>query len=61
MLDEASRKAMASRGGKRSHELGLRHVFTQEEAVAAGRKGGIASAASRAQAKAQRTEGAASE
>jgi general stress protein YciG len=35
-------KEIASRGGKRVHELGKGHRFTHEEAVAAGSKGGKA-------------------
>ena len=34
------RKVIARRGGQRAHELGKAHIWTTEEAVAAGKKGG---------------------
>lgn len=33
-------RAIASRGGKAAHALGRAHIFTPQEASAAGRKGG---------------------
>lgn len=38
---------IAAMGGRKTHELGKRHVITQEEAAEYGRKGGIASGLSR--------------
>jgi uncharacterized protein len=38
---------IASEGGKSAHKAGTAHEFTSEEAKAAGRKGGLASQASR--------------
>ncbi len=34
--------AIASKGGKAAHAAGTAHVFTSDEARAAGRKGGLA-------------------
>lgn len=39
-LSAERRKEIASQGGKAAHRLGRAHVFTREEAQAAGRKGG---------------------
>jgi uncharacterized protein len=47
-MSPEERKAAASRGGKEVHIQGRAHVFTPEEARAAGRKGGIACSADRA-------------
>lgn len=33
-------RAIAARGGRRAHELGVAHEWSAEEAKAAGRKGG---------------------
>jgi general stress protein YciG len=41
-MSQASRSAIASRGGKAAHAQGKAHTFTREEAQAAGRKGGAA-------------------
>ena len=41
-LSDAERRRVASLGGKAAHAKGKRHVFTHEEARAAGRKGGVA-------------------
>ncbi len=41
-LTDAERRWVASLGGKAAHAKGKRHVFTSEEARAAGRKGGVA-------------------
>ncbi len=42
-MDQAKRRAIASKGGKTAHEKGTAHEWTTEEARAAGRKGGMAS------------------
>lgn len=34
-------KEVAQKGGKKAHELGRAHEFTEEEAKAAGRRGGM--------------------
>lgn len=34
------RRAIASMGGKKAHEVGTAHQFTTEEAIVAGKKGG---------------------
>ena len=39
-MDPEKQKAIASKGGKRSHELGRAHKFTPEEARIAGKVGG---------------------
>lgn len=39
----STRKAIASKGGKKAHAMGTAHTWTREEAKQAGRKGGIAS------------------
>ena len=39
--------AIASKGGKAAHEQGRAHVFTPDEARAAGRKGGSVTGANR--------------
>lgn len=36
------RRAIASMGGKKAHEVGTAHQFTTEEAKVAGKKGGSA-------------------
>lgn len=41
-MSQEKRSAIASLGGKRSHELGRGHVFSSKEATVAGRKGGLA-------------------
>jgi len=45
--DEATRKAIASRGGKTSQANGNAHKFSSEEGAKAGRKGGKRVAADR--------------
>ncbi len=40
-MDPAKQREIASKGGKRSHELGTAHAFTSEEATVAGKKGGV--------------------
>jgi general stress protein YciG len=46
-MDPEKVKAISSKGGKAAHVAGTAHEFTREEAVAAGRKGGLAHHASR--------------
>jgi len=41
MQDKNRQKQIASMGGKAAHGKGRAHVFTKEEAKAAGRKGGL--------------------
>lgn len=41
--DQARLKEVAGKGGRTAHANGNAHEFTHEEAVAAGRKGGLAS------------------
>lgn len=41
-MDREVQREIASRGGKRAHELGLAHEWTSEEAAIAGQKGGRA-------------------
>jgi uncharacterized protein len=41
-MSSEKQKEIASLGGKAAHAKGTAHEFTREEAVAAGRKGGIA-------------------
>jgi DNA-binding protein Fis len=43
----AQRRAIASQGGRKLHELGLAHRFTSEEARSAGRQGGLTTGANR--------------
>ena len=47
LLTVEQRKAIASKGGRSCFEQGKSRQWTKEEAVAAGRKGGIASRVSR--------------
>lgn len=42
-MDPEKQRAIASKGGRRAHEIGKGHEWTPEEAAAAGRKGGKAS------------------
>lgn len=39
-MPPAQRKAIASKGGVRAHQLGTAHTWTRDEAIAAGSKGG---------------------
>ena len=41
LLSHAQMRTNASAGGKRSHQLGVAHKFTPEEARAAGHVGGV--------------------
>ena len=49
-MDKQKQKEIASKGGKAAHQKGTAHEFTSEEARIAGRKGGAASRARRANA-----------
>lgn len=40
--DKAKQREVASKGGKRAHELGTAHKWDSESARVAGRKGGLA-------------------
>lgn len=40
-LTPERRKEISSKGGRMAHEIGVAHRFTKEEAVEAGRKGGL--------------------
>jgi hypothetical protein len=42
-MDPAVRREIARKGGRMAHHLKRAHVWTHEEAQAAGRKGGLAS------------------
>ena len=44
-MDPARVKEISSLGGKRAHEMGRAHQFTRDEAISAGRKGGLTSQA----------------
>lgn len=46
-MDPATRRKIASKGGRAAHERGTAHEFSSEEAKAAGRKGGRARAKNR--------------
>lgn len=46
-MDKDKVRTIAALGGKTSHAKGTAHEWTAEEAAAAGRKGGLASAARR--------------
>jgi general stress protein YciG len=46
-LSPEQRRAIASKGGRTAHEKGTAHRFTEEEARAAGKKGGQIIAADR--------------
>jgi general stress protein YciG len=43
LISPERRREISRMGGKAAHEAGTAHEFTQEEARAAGRKGGMAS------------------
>lgn len=43
-LDQSKRREVSSKGGRAAHAKGTAHMWTSEEASAAGRKGGAASA-----------------
>lgn len=40
-MDSEKQREVASRGGKAAHSKGTAHEFTSEEAIEAGRKGGL--------------------
>lgn len=46
-LDKARLVEIARKGGQMAHEKGTAHQWTSEEAVEAGKKGGLASGLSR--------------
>lgn len=48
LMSLEKRREIASKGGKRAHEMGLAHEWNSEEAKAAGRKGGLTVSADRA-------------
>lgn len=48
-MDPEERKKIASKGGRRAHEIGRAHEFTSEEARVAGRIGGQHSHAGRSE------------
>lgn len=50
-MDQATRTDIARKGGKSAHAKGTAHEWTADEATAAGRKGGRASAASKKKAR----------
>lgn len=41
-MDADKKRLISSKGGKAAHAKGTAHKFTREEAIAAGRKGGLA-------------------
>lgn len=43
-LDQSKRREVSSKGGRAAHAKGTAHMWSREEASAAGRKGGVASA-----------------
>jgi hypothetical protein len=47
-MDETTQRRIAAMGGRASHQSGRGHQFTEEEARAAGRKGGDAVSRDRA-------------
>ena len=47
-MDPSRQKELAQRGGKAAHELGRAHEFSEDEARAAGKKGGASLAKNRA-------------
>lgn len=54
-MDHEKRRAICVKGGKAAQAKGTAHVWTSEEAAAAGRKGGKRSAELKAAKKAART------
>jgi general stress protein YciG len=46
-MDPQRQRELAALGGRTAHAKGTAHEFTTEEAVAAGRKGGLAAKAKR--------------
>ena len=40
-MDEAKQRLIASLGGKAAHEQGVAHQWSRQEAIAAGKKGGL--------------------
>lgn len=54
-MDKAKQREIASKGGKAAHKQGTAHEWTSEEAIQAGRKGGLTGHARRRRAR-QSTE-----
>lgn len=52
-MDPELQRAISSKGGRVAHQQGVAHVFTHDEAKAAGRKGGLAT---HARLRAEKTE-----
>jgi uncharacterized protein len=46
-LDPSKLRELSARGGRAAHKAGTAHEFTREEAVEAGRKGGLNAASVR--------------
>ena len=46
-MSPEQQRAIAAQGGKAAHEQGRAHIFTTEEAIAAGKKGGAATSSNR--------------
>lgn len=44
-MAKARVRSLAQQGGRMAHEMGVAHTFSSDEARAAGRKGGLATAA----------------
>lgn len=42
-MDRDKRREISRKGGQMAHRLGTAHIWTPEEASAAGKKGGVAS------------------
>jgi len=40
-MSQEQQRAIASLGGKAAHAMGRAHTYTREEAIIAGRKGGL--------------------
>lgn len=55
-MSAEKKRAIASMGGRAAHQYGTAHQWTPEEARAAGRKGGKASAAKKAAEQSDTTE-----
>ncbi len=46
-MDSAKHREAASKGGRTTHAKGRAHKFSREEAIVAGRKGGLATSQNR--------------
>lgn len=58
-FNKQRQREIASKGGRRAHEIGTAHEWTSEEAREAGRKGGLARAIRKAEADVKAMEAAA--